>query len=199
MVVMMIKIFSLPKIGIVDNVSLLANFSEAIAANKQYEEEKKQWEANIAILEDSIKTAVDVLSKEYEKASKERKKELEQKLQECNARYTQYTKNIERLYYTRREEIMGPVVTRVNDFVKQWAETHGYDVIYGTGEGGVILSVTPSLNITSKVAKDLNELYKVSGTKTSSSVNNHANSALNEKAFNVSKNKSGNSTEAQTN
>jgi outer membrane protein len=154
-----VKVADIPKIGVVDNTQLISNFSEAISARKKYETEKATWDNNIKSLQDSIKSAIDIMAKGYDNAPKNQKEIMQKNLNHWNEEYARYVKAVQELSRKRESEALKPVLDKINSFVKNWGTEHGYDIIYGTAGGGVILTVNDKLNVTSKILSDLNELY----------------------------------------
>ncbi|HEX2956968.1 MAG TPA: OmpH family outer membrane protein [Chitinispirillaceae bacterium] len=155
----LVKALNAPRIGVVDNATIITNFSEAIAAKKKFDEQKAVWDGNLKSLGDSIKAAVNLMAGEYDNASQKRKLELQKNLQKWNEQYANYSNSVGNLVKKREMEMLQPVIDKINSFVKSWGAQHGYDIIYGTASGGVILTVSEKLNITDRILADLNELY----------------------------------------
>jgi Skp family chaperone for outer membrane proteins len=103
-----------PKVGVVDNAILLANFSEAITARKQFDGEKAKWDENTKAMEDSIKAALNEMTQKYSVSSKAQRKEMEERLQRWNSEYGRYTKSIKNLTAQKEQDILVPVVQKVN-------------------------------------------------------------------------------------
>ncbi len=55
---------------------------------------------------------------------------------------------------------MAPVIERLNAFVNTWAKQNGFDIIIGSGNGGVILSTVEKYNVTDRILADLNKVYQ---------------------------------------
>lgn len=155
----LIKVLSQPKMAVVDTTTLIGNFTESIAAKKKFEQEKSSWDIRAKNLKDSIKAAVDAMAKEYDSAGKTRRVELQDNLKKWNDEYARFTRALKEFSRKREMELLQPVIDKVNSFVKNWGDEHGYDIIYGTAGGGVILTVSDRLNVTSEILADLNELY----------------------------------------
>jgi len=153
------RVSHIPKIGVVDNGRLIANFSEAIAARKILNKQNQQWEENLKSLKDSVEYSVQRMAKEYDRANAKQRKELEKNLEHWNREYARYSKAVHSMSADKERELTEPVVKKLNDFVRTWGEEHGYDVILGSANGGVILSVHQPHDITVKVLADLNNLY----------------------------------------
>jgi len=154
-----VKVNNVAKIGVVDNAVLLSHFSDAIVAGRQFDEEKKRWQQNVTRIEDSVKVAFESMKQNYNEAKPEQKKLLEQNLQKWNEEFSRYTRTVDKMSKEREKELMQPVLERLNSFVKVWAKRNGYQVVIGTGGGGVVLSAADQVNITDKIIEDLNKYY----------------------------------------
>lgn len=148
-----------PKIGVVDNTALLSNYADAIAARQQLDVEKKRWQDNIHSLEDSAKAAFEVMRGSYDKSPLVKRQEMEKRLQRWNEELARYTRAVDDMTKQKENELLKPVIDRLNSYVKMWAGKHGFDIVIGTGNGGVILSAVEQVNLTGRILDDLNKLY----------------------------------------
>lgn len=157
-----------PKIAVVDNNYLVTQFSEAIAAQKEYAQQKLQWDNNLKTIQDSLDTIVKVMSTSFNKSSPAERSSLESRLNHWNQEYRRYLKTVDQMSVKKEQELMAPVIERLNAFVKTWAKQNGFDIIIGSGNGGVILSTTEQYNVTDRILSDLNMMYqdRNSGKKT---------------------------------
>lgn len=57
-------------------------------------------------------------------------------------------------------ELMSPVISPLNGFMKTWGKQHGYAMILGTTTGGNILHADPALGLTASLLKVLNDKYR---------------------------------------
>ena len=150
-----------PRVGVVDNNVLMSQFSEAIQAQKNLDALEAEWKANIKTIGDSLHSVMDSLSDRYAKANEADRKKMQDHLNHWNEEYSRYTGAVEKMRTLKQKEILTPVLEKVNGFVRNWASQHGYQILLGTGNGGVILSVAEAQNVTHEVLADLNKLYAV--------------------------------------
>lgn len=155
------KSSNLPKIAVVDNNYLVSQFSEAIAARKAFEQQKQEWDKNIKTIQDTLDTIVKEMSTNYGKSSPQKKTEMESRLNHWNQEYRRYLKAVDQMSAKKEQELMTPVLEQLNSFVTNWAKRNGYDVVIGSGNGGVILSAKEQYNVTDKILVDLNKMYQV--------------------------------------
>lgn len=163
-----------PKIGIVDNTVILAQFSEAIKARQSLEAQEAEWKKNLASIQDSLQAVMDTLTVKYPQAKEADRKSWQEKLNRWNSEYNRYMAAVEKARPEKQKEILNPVLEKVNGFVKNWARENGYEVILGTGNGGVVLSVSEAYNVSSQVVMELNKLYSGSATAPDSALRSAA-------------------------
>lgn len=158
-----VRMQSMPRVGIVDNAVLLQQFSESIKAREEIMAERKKWMENTRVIEDTLKAVMEEMGK-AEKSDVKTRKELAEKLQKWNKEYNDYSSAVQRMAPMLESEKLKPVLEKLNMYVQTWGREHGYDAILGTGTGGVILMREPTHDITSSVLAGLNELYKSGGS-----------------------------------
>lgn len=149
-----------PKIGYAETTTLMSQFGEAIKARKRFETHAAEWEKNTQALKDSLDVAMDRLKLEYEKAPEAQKAELRAMLEKRNDDLQKYSNAVKKMSETKEAELMSPVISQLNSFMKTWGKQHGYDIILGTSTGGNILHADPNLDVTPGLLKELNEFYK---------------------------------------
>jgi len=154
-----IKVMLIPKIGIINTPVLLAEFSEGIKVQRELAEDKVIWENNLKAIEDSVKNSVNNMTNDYDDASEYEKKLLKRKLKFWNEKYNQYSDAIKDYGMKKELELMAPVIEKANNFIQAWRREHKYDLIIGTGAGGVILALDKKFDITNRVVEDLNDAY----------------------------------------
>lgn len=150
----------LPKIAVINNDILVNQFSEAVAARKSLELQKHEWEKNIKTIQDTLDTIVKEMSSTYSNSSSQKKSEMESRLNHWNQEYRRYLKTVDQMSIKKEQELMTPVLNQLNSFVKTWAKRKGYDIVIGSGNGGVILSVEDQFDVTYQLISDLNSMYQ---------------------------------------
>ena len=149
------------KIVYVDTSRLMVGFSEANKVEKELKAEDEKWREQLKILQDSVKMAMDQMSKEFDGAKPLRKKELQDNLSAWNQRLNNFKHaNMQRMEKLRREK-MQSVVNKANVYLQEYGNEHNFSLILGTVEGGNILyGDEERLDITDEIIKGLNERYK---------------------------------------
>lgn len=149
-----------PKIAYAETSALMSQFNVAIKARKQFEDLSRDWDKNIQILNDSLNSAMERLKQEYEKATPGKKDELRAMLQKRNDDLQKYSNAVKKMSEAKEKELMGPVISQMNGFMKTWGRQHGYAFIFGTTSGGNILQADADLDVTAQLLKDMNEYYR---------------------------------------
>ena len=154
-------LFTPNKIAYVDSSKLMIGFSEANKVNKEIEAEKKQYEENLKVLEDSVKANMDLMSKEFDSATPKKKNELREKLREWNTKMNRYQKAGAEEVANKHQQKMEVIIKKMNAYITEYGREHKYDLILGTTTGGNILYANQDkIDITDKIVKGLNERYK---------------------------------------
>lgn len=149
-----------PKIGVVDNNALIAQFSEAVEVRKIYDQQVQQWESNLKALEDSLKSTVDLMASTYERAPKSEQQRMRARLDQLNTDYRKYANFVANQKDEKLREMLRPLGEKLDAFLTNWARENGYDILLGPGyQGGVILSASKAFNVTKLVLADLNKEY----------------------------------------
>lgn len=152
--------FPKPKIAYIDSGKLLIAFSESAKIQNELKAEDEKWQTDLKKLQDSLKVAVDNMSKEYDNATPARKKELQDNLSARNQQINNFRQANMRKMDEMQQKKMSGVVEKVNIFVAEYGKKKHYSVILGTGPGGNIIFGNQAYDITDKVVAGLNERYK---------------------------------------
>ena len=71
-----------------------------------------------------------------------------------------YKARVEEQAAAKNEEIMQGVLNQINEYIAQYAEAEGYDIVLGTTTSGNILHSVDRCDITDNIIAGLNEQYK---------------------------------------
>jgi outer membrane protein len=150
-----------PKIAYVDTARLMVGFSDAAKVEKELKAEDAKWREQLKVLEDSTQAAVDRMSAEFDKASPNRKRELQDMLAARNQQINNFRHaNNERMRKLRDEKLKS-VLEKANVYLSEYGEKHGYSIIFGTASAGsIVYGDKERFDITDEVVTGLNERYK---------------------------------------
>lgn len=154
-------IFLTPKIAFVDTGKLLVGFSEAAKVEKEIKTEDDKWQAQLKILQDSLQSTINLMSKNYDNAPVAKKKEFQDQLSARNQQINNFRQaNLKKMEELRQKKMQG-VFEKVNLFVAEYGKSQRYSILFGTAAGGSILyGNEKDYDVTDKVIKGLNERYK---------------------------------------
>ncbi len=151
---------SVPKIGYVETPVLLQGFVGSEEARLQFVEAQKSWDINLKLFQDSIRAQVDLMNKSYNSMSPAQQSGARGRLDSLQDAFEEYQRRVKQLSVTKEQELMTPVLSKVNAFLKEWGDANGYTMVFGTLQGGNILYADTNANVTQAVLKDLNAKYQ---------------------------------------
>ena len=128
----------------VDNVVLFSKFNLANDLKSMHMEELKQQKTKI----DSL---VAVLQ------GKDTAQEPDEAL---NMQYVNESRKLQQMESYLSQDLNEKVWSRLNTYIKEYGETHNYDIIMGTQGNGTIMFGTPELDITEKIIEYANNKYE---------------------------------------
>lgn len=149
-----------PKVGYAETAVLMSEFTEAIKARKDFESAQKEWDGNLKALNDSLMAAMERMKSDFDRSSPATKDSLRRMLQFRNDELQRYSNTVKQLAVEKEKKLMDPVVRKINTHLDLWGRQHGYDLIFGTMNGGNILQADSRFNVTAAVLKDLNDQYR---------------------------------------
>jgi outer membrane protein len=148
------------KIGYAETGILMSEFSEAVKAKAQFQEQQKEWDKNLKILNDSLLASMNRMKIQYDGASKAGKDSIRKNFETRNDDYQKYVEAVRKMSQDKERELMDPVIKKINSFLELWGREKGYSLILGTMQGGNILQGDPRYNLTMDILKDLNAHYR---------------------------------------
>lgn len=152
--------FFTPKVAYVNSQKLMTGFSEAAQAQKEIKAEDDKWRSQLKELEDTLQAAINQMSKEYNTAKPDRKKQLQDKLSAENQNVNNFKQaNIRKMEQVKQEKLQG-VINKVNVFVAEYGKKKGYTLILATTMDGDIAYGSDKCDITDALIQGLNARYK---------------------------------------
>jgi outer membrane protein len=153
-------LFFTPRLAYIETPKILENFNEAIKIRTQLTTEKDSLEKQIKTMQDSLQRVASSIIADYDKASEKQKATMQAEVVRINAQFTTTVNELQQKVSSREQELMAPVLQKINDFLQIWGHDHHYSMILGTLAGGNIVAADRKLDVTMKVLHDLNEKYK---------------------------------------
>ena len=145
------------KIGYVDSQKILSTFPEALDAQQKLDAENQKWEQELSKLNDGFKALQEQLDQQSLLLSQAKRNEKQQEVQAAAKEIQEFQdqKWGERgEFFKRREELMRPVIEKINQVIHRVAEEEEYDFIFDSVAGN-ILHADEKHDLTDKVLEEL--------------------------------------------
>jgi outer membrane protein len=151
-----IAVYSLmthPRICYVRNQYVVENFEGMKDAQKLFDQKFKDQRNFLDSLQISYKTAQMNYSTSRDKTTEEQLKKIQSQLMQYNNYYKNITDEADK-------KMTEQVLNQINDYIKEYGDKKGYDMIVGTTSGGNLLYGTPKLDQSEELLKEINRSYK---------------------------------------
>jgi outer membrane protein len=148
------------KIGYINSDVILVKYEGAKEAADKLNKEVAKWEQEASKRQNDLKALKDKIDKQSLLLSAERKKELEDSLQQ---KYAQYQQFLQEKFgqkgeaYNKNEELSKPVVEKVNKIIEKIAKEENYDFIFDARAGGLVYANAQKYDLTDRVLMLLNK------------------------------------------
>ncbi|MGH7493302.1 MAG: OmpH family outer membrane protein [bacterium] len=156
------------KIGYVDSQKILESYKEAQDAQKQLAEVNKGWEDEARNMQRELQTKQDELESQALLLSDEKRKEKETDLQNLYLRFQQFQQEKwgqQGEAYKKQNELMKPIIEKVQTVIKKLGADEKYDYIFDTIAGNIVYAGTGQPDLTAKVIEELNKAAGATTTK----------------------------------
>ena len=157
------------KLGYIDSQKILEKYKEAQDAQKQLQELNKRWEDEAKNMQQELQTKLEDLESQALLLSDERKKEKETELQNLQIRLQQFQQEkwgAQGEVYSKRAELMQPVIDKINTVIKKIGTDEKYDYIFDVVNGNILHVSASQPDLTDRVLEELNK--SVAATKPAS-------------------------------
>lgn len=151
--------FAQLKIGCVNSEAIIAKCEDTKLAKEKLLKLQAALEQDGTNRQKEIKSLTDQIEKQSLLLSAERKKELEDSLQQKYTQYQQFMQ--EKLgekgeWYTKNVELMKPITEKVNRIIDRIGKEENFDFIFDDRAGGIIYKL-PKYDLTERVLMLLNK------------------------------------------
>ncbi|MGA3050779.1 MAG: OmpH family outer membrane protein [Chitinispirillaceae bacterium] len=147
------------KMGYVNSEIILSKYAGTKEAQDKFNKEQAKWEQEGSQRKNEVTALKDQIDKQSLLLSAERKKELEDSLQQ---KYIQYQQFLQDKFgqkgeiYTKEEELMKPIIDKINLIIQKIAKDENYDFIFDARASGVVYAM-PKYDLTERVLLLLNK------------------------------------------
>ena len=158
-IIALVMVLSKEKIGVVRTADLVAKYNGMEDARKSFEEQQGVWQTEIDTLEADYRKTVNRLNEEWKMLSASEKTKQSELASAQEENLIRYRHSLESKMQEEEHRVIEGVLHQVNDAIKQYAEDHGFDVIYGATPEGSILHSEDHLDVTDDLIERLNAEY----------------------------------------
>lgn len=148
------------KIGYINSEQILVKYEGAKEAADKLNKEVAKWEQEASKRQNELKALKEKIDKQSLLLSAERKKELEDSLQQQYAQYQQFLQEKfgqKGEAYNKNEELSKPIVEKINKIIEKIAKDENYDFIFDARAGGVVYANAQKFDLTDRVLMLLNK------------------------------------------
>lgn len=138
------------KIGYINSQQILASSSEATAAQQQFDQEMQGYQAEVKQLEEELTGLQENLQRQQLTLSPEAKAAREQQLQARLTEYQQRTQQLTQMADQRRNELIQPVMDKINTAIEAVRVQGSYHLILDLAAGSIV-AADPALDVTQQV------------------------------------------------
>lgn len=145
------------KIGFINSEMIFTEYEGTKAAQAKFNKEVEKWEAEASKQQKEIKDLKEQLDKQSLLLSNDRKKEMEDSL---NQKMVNYQKFLQDKFgqkgeaLTKNEELTKPIIEKINKIIEKIAKDENYDYIFDARAGGVIFA-KEDYNLSKRVLVEL--------------------------------------------
>ena len=166
MLTMPIGVFA-QKLAYVNSQRIIASFKEAQDAQESLDKINKEWEDEAREMQKQLQEQGEALESQSLLLSEERKQEKTQELQNLYLKMQKFQndkwgQNGE--LYKKNQEVMAPVIEKVNKAIKKVGEEEGYDYIFDTIAGNILYASPSQTDLTDLVLEELEKGLEAKST-----------------------------------
>ena len=147
------------KIGFIDSQAVISAYPGTSEAQATFNAENAAWERQAQQMQEEVNRLTQELERQSLAMSEERKAQLNAELQRKAMEYQQFVNRIwgqQGQAYQRNQELMQPIINKVNALLEQVGSDEGYDYILDAASGGIV-HANPEYDLTPRVIELMNE------------------------------------------
>jgi outer membrane protein len=144
------------QIGYIDSRRLMQEAPGAQEARQSMEREMQAFQRQIEAMQDSLQQMFQTYQQQTATLSPERRRTREEELVAKQREFEQRAEQMEEQAARRQNELMEPIMTRVNDAIRRLREEGGYAIIFDSAAAGMV-AADPALDLTPQVLERLRQ------------------------------------------
>lgn len=142
------------KIGYIDTRRVIQEAPGATEARTTLEKEMAGWQTQLKAMEDSLQTMVSQYQSQSVMLSADAKKQKESEIMTKRTGFEQRAQTLQEAAGRRQEELMKPIMDRVQAAITDIRTAEGYAIIFDVASEAFV-AADPSLDITARVIERL--------------------------------------------
>ena len=143
-----------PKIGYINSQVIIAQDPTAIAAQEQFKREMVPWESELQVLEREIAGLLNQYRAQQVTLTASTRRARQEEILQKQEAYQARMEQIEVQAATRQQELVQPIMERINSIIQDIREAGGYTFIFDVAGGGLI-AADESFDLTDEVMERL--------------------------------------------
>ena len=146
------------KLAYINSQKILATYKEAQDAQEQLDKINKAWEEEGREMQKQFQDLGEQLESQSLLLSEERQKEKQQELQSLYMKIQQYQQEKwgqSGEFYKKQDELMQPIIDKINTAIKKIGEEERFDFIFDTVAGNILYASPGQTDLTDLVLQEL--------------------------------------------
>jgi len=143
------------KIGYINSAALYDQAPGAQQAQQQFERDMARYRGEVETLGQELQTMIQQYEQQQVTLSPEARQAREAAIREKDGSYRQRVAELEDEAGRRQQELLEPIMRRINDIIEGVRREGNYSLIFDVGPGSNIIAADPGLDLTEEVIRRL--------------------------------------------
>ncbi len=143
------------KIGYINSAAIYEEAPGAREAQSQFEREMMTYRTEVQRLGEELQTMIAQYEQQQMTLSAEARQAREAAIREKDGAYRERVSQLENEAGRRQQELVEPIMRRINDVIEALRTDGNYSLIFDVGPGSNIIAADPSLDLTDEVIRRL--------------------------------------------
>lgn len=143
------------KIGYINSAAIYEEAPGAQEAQTQFEQEMTTYRQEVQRLGEELQTMIAQYEQQQMTLSAEARQAREAAIREKDGAYRERVAQLENEAGRRQQELVEPIMRRINDVIEALRTDGNYSLIFDVGPGSNIIAADPALDLTDEVIRRL--------------------------------------------
>jgi outer membrane protein len=144
----------IPKLGYIDSQQIIAESQQAKSAQEAFDRDMARYRSEVQQMGEELQAMVTAYEQQRGTMAADARQAKESEIQVKNSEYEGRLRDLENQAAQRRQELVAPVMERINEVIDQIRREGSYAMILDVAAGSVI-AADPSLDLTQEVLRRL--------------------------------------------